>query len=234
MSNFGHGLGPTTSRNEIERLRQFFKFCVEREWIDKNPASSIKLPIIHNIERKPYEDYEMQQIDRAIGFFRNGGIYGELNRERIKAFVEVLKWTGMRIGDAVMFSKGTVVGGQVILRTQKNGKRVSIPLHPDAKSALEKIENGNHYYFWSGEGSIKSAVSAWSRTFIRLSQIAECRVTAHRYRHSLIVKLLSNGIPISEVAAIAGNSPRIIERHYNQFVQSRQDRINEAVKMIWK
>jgi integrase len=234
MSNFGHGLGPTTARNEIERLRQFFKFCLEREWIDKNPASALKLPIIKNIERKPYEDYEIQQIDRATGFFPNWGIYGELNRERVKAFIAVLRWTGMRIGDAVLFSKDTVKDGQIILRTQKNGKRVSIPLHADTEAALEKIDKGNHYYFWSGEGTIKSALAAWSRTLKRLSQIAKFKVTAHRFRHTLIVKLLSNGIPISEVAAIAGNSPRIIERHYNQFVQSRQDRINEAVKAIWK
>ena len=157
----------------------------------------------------------------------------ELNRERIKAFVEVLKWTGMRIGDAVRFSKDTVVDGQVILRTQKNGKRVSIPLHPDAAEALKKIENGNHYYFWSGEGSIKSAGSGWSRTFIRLSKIAEVRVTSHRYRHSLIVRLLSAGIPISEVGAIAGNSPRIIERHYSQWMTHRQEKLNESVKAIW-
>ena len=233
MSNFVGGLGATTSRNEIERLRQFFKFCVEREWIDKNPASALKLPIIKNIERHPYEDYEIQQIDRAVGFFPNGGIYRELNRERIKAFVEVLKWTGMRIGDAVRFSKDTVVDGQVILQTQKNGKRVSIPLHPEAKAALEIIDKGNHYYFWSGKGSIKSAVSGWSRTFIHLSKIADVRVTAHRWRHSLIVRLLSAGIPISEVAAIAGNSPRIIERHYNQFIKSRQDRLDLALKAIW-
>jgi integrase len=234
MAHWGHGgLGPTTTGNEIMRLRSFFKFCLERGWVDKNPASALKLPILKNIERHPYEDDEIEKIDTASRYFRNGGIHGDLNRERIHAFIEVLKWTGMRIGDAVQFSKDTVVDGQIILRTQKNGKRVSIPLHPDAKAALEKIANGNHFYFWTGEGSIKSAVSCWCRTFMRLSQIAHIKVTAHRYRHTLIVRLLSHGIPISEVAAIAGNTPRIIERHYNQFIQSRQDKLNNAVKAIW-
>jgi integrase len=122
----------------------------------------------------------------------------------------------------------------VILRTQKNGKRVSIPLHPDAVTVLKKIENGNHYYFWSGEGSIKSAVSGWSRTFIRVSKIAECRVTAHRWRHTFISKCLMNGIPVSEVAALAGNSPRILEKHYSQWCQGRADVLNEKVLAMWK
>ena len=74
MRDFGVGLGPTTSRNEIERLRQFFKFCVERGWIDKNPASALKLPISKNVERRPYEDDELSAIDRAIGFFPIGDL----------------------------------------------------------------------------------------------------------------------------------------------------------------
>jgi integrase len=139
----------------------------------------------------------------------------------------------MRISDAVQFSKDTVKNGQVILMTQKNGKRVSIPLHKDAQEALKVIDLGNHYYFWSGNGTAKSALASWARTMKRLSQITEFKVTAHRFRHTLIVKLLSNGIPISEVAAIAGNSPRIIERQYNQWWTNRQDKINESLKSIW-
>jgi hypothetical protein len=39
-----------------------------------------------------------QKIDTAIKQFRNGGIHGELTRERLRAFVAVLRWAGMRIG----------------------------------------------------------------------------------------------------------------------------------------
>jgi hypothetical protein len=45
--------------------------------------------------------------------------------------------------------------------------------------------------------------------------------------------LLSKGVPVSEVAAILGNSPAIVEKHYSQRIQSRQDRLNEAVKATW-
>src|SRR5205814_4203741 len=32
---------------EIELLRQFFGFCRDREWTTKNPAKSLKRPILH-------------------------------------------------------------------------------------------------------------------------------------------------------------------------------------------
>ena len=226
-------VGPTTAKNTIERMRSFFKFCVERDWIDKNPAKLIRPPKILEIDRKPYEPDEMKAIDEAIDLFPNWGIYGEMNRERLRAFVAVLKWTGMRIGDAVQLSREKVADGHITLRTTKNGKRVSVPIHPEIEAALTVIGKKERFYFWSGEGSVKSQVSCWERTFKRLSKIAKVRIFAHGFRHTLIVNLLSKGIPISEVAIIVGNSPRIIERHYNHHIQSRQDALDRAFTGTW-
>jgi site-specific recombinase XerD len=92
----------------------------------------------------------LKAIDRAIGYFPNGGYWGELNRERLKAFLEVLTWTGMRISDAVQFSKDTVKDGQVVLTTQKNGKRVSIPLHADTQEALKTNPKWESFLFLVG------------------------------------------------------------------------------------
>lgn len=226
-------VGPTTSKNTIERMRSFFKFCVERDWIEKNPAKLIKPPKILLIERKPFEPEEIEKIDQAIDQFPNWGIYGEMNRERLRAFVAVLKWTGMRIGDAVQLSKDKVVDGHITLRTTKNNKRVAIPVHPEIAAALKTMGKIEQFFFWSGCGSVKSQVSCWERTFKRLSKIAKVRVFAHGFRHTLIVNLLSKGIPISEVAMIVGNSPRIIERHYNHHIKSRQDALDKAVMGTW-
>jgi hypothetical protein len=52
-------------------------------------------------------------------------------------------------------------------------------------------------------------------------------------RHAFATDLLSKGVPVSEVAAILGNSPRIVEKHYSQWIQSRQTAIDSAVKGTW-
>src|SRR2546425_125356 len=39
-------LAPISSRKKLERLRAFFRFCVDRGWIDKNPALLLKAPIV--------------------------------------------------------------------------------------------------------------------------------------------------------------------------------------------
>jgi integrase len=225
-------VGLQTTTYKIGRVRSFFKFCVEREWVEKSPAKSLKLPKIDEIEVKPYKAEELQKIIKAIDKFPNWGIYGEKNRDRVRAFVAVLRWTGMRIGDAVQLDASKIVDGQVILRTEKNGKRVSIPAHPEITSALLKM-NKSGYFFWSGESTVHSAVTDWWRTLKRLGQVAHIHVTAHKFRHTLAAELISAGVPIAQVAAILGNSPRIVEKHYSQFIEQRQMALDAAVKGTW-
>jgi integrase len=224
-------IGPGTAKNQIARMRSFFRFCIDRQWIERNLAKLIEMPKVDDSEPKPYEPGELVRINEAIDQFPNKGIYGEMTRERLRAFVAVLRWTGMRIGDAVQLPE--TIGANIKLRTTKNGKHVSVPTHPEIEIGIQKIKKGKQYLFWSGEGTVKSQVSCWERTFKKLSKIAKIHIHAHRWRHTFIVNLLSKGVPVSEVAALAGNSPRIIERHYNQWIQSRQDALDKAFMGTW-
>jgi integrase len=226
-------LGKQTVANKIGRLRSFFNFCVKREWIEKSPARHMEVPTIEQVERKPFEPEELEKIWEAVDQFPNWGIYGEGTRDRLRAFLLTLRWTGMRIGDCVQLEARKIVDGQITIRTTKNGKRVSIPLHPDAREALEKIKNGNRFYFWSGEGTVKSAVSAWERTMKRLYKICGFRAHCHRFRHNFASELLAKGIPISEVAAVLGNSAKMVEKVYGQWCKGRADSLNQMVKATW-
>ena len=231
MGKFREGwkVGQTTARKKLERLRSFFKFCVARKWCVDNPASALRPPKETSIEKKPYDDNELEKIAWAIPLFPIKGIYGEDNRERIRAFVSVLRWTGLRIRDVVQLKRSAVDDKYITVRTHKNGKPVQLPVHPEMLEALSKMK-GYEYFFWSGEGNPKSCVGDWQRTFRRLGVVAGVHIHAHRWRHTFATQLLSKGVPVSEVAAILGNSPRIIEKHYSQWIQARQDSLNAAVR----
>lgn len=109
------------------------------------------------------------------------------------------------------------------------GKPVQLPIHPEMLAALSNMNSGE-YFFWSGSGNPKSCVGDWQRTLRRLGEIAGVHLHAHRWRHTFATQLLSKGIAVSEVAAILGNSPRIIEKYYSQWVQARQESLNAAVR----
>ena len=226
-------LAPSSANKKLERLRSFFNFCVDRGWIDKSPAKGMRGVKETAIDKKPYEGAELEKIAWAIPLFPIKGIYGEKNRERIAAFVAVLRWTGLRIRDVVQLKWSTIADGYITLRTHKNGKPVRLPVHAEIDACLSKLPTHTEYIFWSGEGNPKSCVGDWQRTFRRLDKLAGVHIHAHRWRHTFATDLLSKGVPVSEVAAILGNSPRIVEKHYSQWIQSRQTAIDSAVKATW-
>jgi hypothetical protein len=78
----GWKVRPSTAIKRLERLRSFFKFCVDRDWIAKNPAKALKAPKEILIVTKPYDESEIEKIAWAIPLFPRKGIYGEDNRER--------------------------------------------------------------------------------------------------------------------------------------------------------
>jgi site-specific recombinase XerD len=219
---------PSTAAKKLEQFRSFFRFCVDRGWIESNPAKSLRPPKEISIEVKPFSKEELEKIFWAIPLFPLKGIYGEGNRARIKAFVSVLRWTGLRIRDVVQLRREMVSDGYLILRTQKNGKPVKLPLHTEIDLPV-----GGAYFFWSGQGNIKSCVGDWQRTLRRLGELAGVHIHAHRFRHTFSTELLSKGVPVSEVAAILGNSPRIVEKHYSQWIETRQKAIDSAVRLVW-
>lgn len=223
-------LGPLTRGKQLERMRSFFNFCVRRKWISDNPCLGIEKPAIVEIERKPFESEEIEKIAWAVEIFPIKGIYKEHNRERLKSFIAVLRWTGLRIRDVVQLKRSQVQGNYIILRTQKNKKQVKLIMHEEVKEALASMPLTSDYFFWSGEGNPKSCVGDWQRTFLRLSKIAGIRIHAHRFRHNFAADLLSRGVSITDVAMILGNSPRIVEKHYAQFVQKRQDSLDRAMQ----
>ena len=59
------------------------------------------------------------------------------------------------------------------------------------------------------------------------------RVHAHPFRHTFATESLMAGNSIETVAALLGNSPKILEKHYHHWVRGRQEKLEEAVKNSW-
>lgn len=121
--------------------------------------------------------------------------------------------------------------GKLMLYTQKTGQVVWLPLPEIVVTALQGLGDRP---FWSGAGTIKTFVGNWQRTLERLFKRAGIKGSAHKFRHTFSVNLLTRGVPIEDVAVLLGHSTiRITERHYAQWVKVRQDRLEAAVRLTF-
>ncbi len=150
--------------------------------------------------------------------------------------MNLLRYSGLRIRDATTLSKEKVQKGKLLLYTQKTGTPVWLPLPKSVVEELQQIDEGGHYYFWTGNGSEKSGVSVWQRTLSKLFENAG--VTnghAHRFRDTFSVNLLQAGVPLEAVSILLGHSSvKVTEKHYAPWVKSRQVKLEESIEKAWR
>ncbi len=222
-----------SARKKLERLRKFFRFCMEREWCGKNPALYLDPPKVVVRPTLPFSDQEMENILWATEVYRDD--YQKCPKEyaaKVKPLILVLRHSGLRIGDAVRLERDRIQDGKLFLYSQKTGVPVWLPLPEEVIEALKSIEAGRHY-FWSGNGDPESAVKDWQRTLRQLFKVAGVKGHAHMFRDTFAVGLLKSGVSLENVAALLGNSVRIAEKHYAPWVKSRQESLEREVKKTW-
>ncbi len=230
--------GPRSSAKKLERLRAFFRFAQKRKWTPENPATDLKAPKITLCPTMPFTSEEMVRVLAAVDPYTVGmPSTGKENARRIRALVLLLRYSGMRIGDAVSLSSDRIRGNRLFLYTQKTGVPVNTILPEFVLKALEATPKvSDKHFFWSGAGKLDSAVRSWQTRLRKLFQLAKVPDGhAHRLRDTFAVELLLAGVPIERVSILLGHqSVRITEKHYAPWVRSRQEQLEADLASAWR
>jgi integrase/recombinase XerD len=234
--------GPRTAGKKLERLRAFFRFAHDRQWVESNPATRIKLPKVSIRPTMPLTREEMVKILTACdGLQVTTPVEGKLNAHRLKTLVLLMRYSGMRVSDAVTFSTDRLDGKRLFLYTQKTGVPVYTVLPDSVLKALEATPRiTDTRYFWSGQGKRETVICHWQMRLKKVFDLAEVskgegNAISHRFRDTFAVELLLAGVPIERVSILLGHqSVRVTERHYNPWVRSRQEQLEADVASAWK
>jgi integrase len=134
---------------KVEFVRCLFRFCHDAGWISDNPARKLKAP---KVTPKPTLPFSREEMVRILAALETYGKTSRLRR-RMKALVLLLRYSGLRIRDAVTLPPERIVDGKLFLYTSKAGTPEHCPLPPCVISALDAAQEPNqHFYFWTGTG----------------------------------------------------------------------------------
>jgi integrase/recombinase XerD len=218
------------ARKKLENLRAFFRFCNVSGWIATNPAIALKPVKTVDKQIVPITREEFGKILKACEVYPD-----KRNRVRLRAFVLVMRYTGLRIRDVVTLRKDHIKSNRLYLRTAKTGTHVFCPLPIAVTDALKAFEAPGDYYFWTGVSKPRSAASVYQESLRTLFDLAGTpRITAHLFRHTFATELLTAGTGLETVAELLGHSStKVTEKHYKHWVKDRQAKLEEAVKSSW-
>jgi integrase len=221
----------SSANKRLEELRAFFRFCHDSGWISENPARKLKPQKNDDPPREPFSEEEVQRIVSACDKYPRKGA---ADPQRLRALIDLLLETGLRLGDAVQLRRDSIVDGVLRIRTTKTRTPVSIPLSEWLLNELRGVQGTSIYFFWSGNGKLKSSIGNWQRALKRLFRLAGVPDgCGHRMRHTVAKRYLNAGVPPERLAMLlCHKSPAITLKYYANWVPERQEELNADVRRV--
>jgi integrase/recombinase XerD len=227
---------PVTRRKRQERLRSFFLYCVRHKWIMENLASLLS-PI--KVQQSPTLPLTKEQFARAVEAAKNYNPKApdaEWRRQRATAMLLLLRWSGLRLGDAARLERTALsASGAIRLHAQKTGEFVYVPLPPEVVSSLRNLWNVNpRYFFWNGGDPVSTVKRWWSTLKAVFRSAGMPDAHPHQLRDTFATEMLLAGVPLDQVSILLGHSSiKVTEKHYSPWIRARQEQLEQSVRKAW-
>jgi site-specific recombinase XerD len=235
--------GIKTCKRNAKTLHYFFQRCISRKWITEDPTSILRFPKTRAFKTKDEVKYltpdQFADVLSECDAFEKMTAY---NKDRIKALILVMRWTGLRISDAVVLKAGAITGDVLRVRTKKASTDVQIPLHPNLVAALAKLEPyKGGYLFWNRRTDGAKASTPQHNfgkliadVFANAGVASDVHHVSHALRNTFAVHLLEKGLPLETVSLMLGHeSVTTTERYYADFSKGYMDRAESNVRKVW-
>jgi len=234
-----------------ERCSAFLRYCYEAKWLDRVPKlPKIKvdeaptMPLVGDEYPRLLDALYVVNPKRWDGKKSSQGLTGDMH-PRIHALLQLMRWSGLAIIDAVSLRKSHMVWDAdrkifcVVTSRQKTGTDVRVPLPPDVSAEIKPLYDRHaEYVLFPAEMKWINIARTYANRYIRPAFEAagiqcDTHMVSHRLRDTFAVYLLEKGMSIGDVANALGDTVKVTEKHYAKWVPGRQDRLSDLVIGTW-
>lgn len=204
------GLRKNSLRMKMSAVKSFFRFCVKKEFIGRNPAAGLPAP---KVEKKLPSFLLQNEISGLMSCFSSDDPLGSRNL----AIAELLYSSGLRISEALGLNVTDIDFRKRIVRVLgKGSKERIVPVGEKAFLAIGEylvkrqalVRNGSEKaLFLSTKGKRLNPAVAYRIIHKAMSGITESpKKSPHVLRHSFATHLLDNGADIMSVSEMLGHA----------------------------
>lgn len=181
---------PFAAKNYLKAMRMLFRWAVLQGYMQSNPADGVSIPLPKN--HTGFHTWTEEEIERFQQHWPHG------TRERV-AF-DILLYTGLRRGDAVVLGRQHVREDAITIRAEKTQRELTIPLLPALAATLTAGPTGDLIFISGtrGQPMTKESFGNWFRDACRA---AGCPGAAHGLRKAAARRLAEGGATVNQLMA---------------------------------
>nr|WP_258033983.1 site-specific integrase [Campylobacter concisus] len=227
-------ISKSTIKKYIVRVSEFFKYCYDSEYIDKNPAKDLQININQDdvTNKNPYEDSDVNALLDIVSKIRSSGDTKSqrISKDELFFVTYIAAYSGMRLNEIIQLNTDDIVekynivcfslntkidvktGKSKTLKT-RNSVRI-VPIHSKLSSIglFEFIESKKKLARKCGKAvrlfnCNNKDFSEYFRKKINAKVIKDGDKTRtfHSFRHTFINKLIQSGQRVEHIAALVGH-----------------------------
>lgn len=195
---------PAAANTFLKVLRALMRFAIDRNIINADPTLGVKGVKNRTEGHHTWTEAEIEQFEK----------HWPLGTKERLAF-DLLLYTAQRSGDVRQMGAQHIVNGHVVVRQEKTGSPLEIPLHPRLRLSLDACKSGHLLFVATQYGKGYSA-RGWGNwiTDCALAAGLPAGRTAHGLRKAAARRLAEAGCTPHQIAAITGHKTlKEVERY---------------------
>jgi site-specific recombinase XerD len=210
-----HRPAPSSQARTVAALRCFFGFCVESDYLERDPAQVLRTPK----KREALPDVlDRAELSRLLDVPGREGVWTRLHAgkvERDRLLLALFAYSGLRRSELLGLDCDDVDLGRRLIRVRnaKGGRQRVVPIHPGLLPlfiayATVRPETSEEALFLGVLGR-RLTPSIMAQTFRRYATAAGVnkrkRITPHTLRHVFATELLGAGANLRQIQELLGH-----------------------------
>ena len=185
-------LSASSIMKEISFIKRYFNYCVDMEWINKNPFRNVKAPK----KRGSNDRYYFKQNDIQLIMANAGKFYD---------FYYLLLHTGIRSTDAFKLKPKHFEDGYLRLKMNKTGDFLHIPIPIHVLDKLRPLMSDSLLFeFLKSDRQRRNCVKNVQRLF-EPQFVRDNNINLHTFRHTYAHTMLNKGVPKEVLQTLLGH-----------------------------